>query len=960
MSLVQRQINKKISDKTLEFLKSGVVPENMKIFSSLRDFLTHGIGLPTMKYRPQLANSVIDIVSFNLTLDEIGFDIRVLYEEIISQFQGILSQFHLSNTVYNTSSRELDRLISHLNEILFTIKNADDHFYGFIENFDTLDRADQALTTPGLVDLQDGTLILPSMNAGTSRVVASHLFAATDWPVSILSNHTIESNSAMQGAGFGNAFVDLISAWRHRIITKNAGKLQAQFQFPIAGKEEDEAEILINRISLTPHADFPFRVRLTKSTDNINYTVFPGYSEFITLNKQSKVYNLDFPTELVQFIRIEVEKDIPDRQINETTWEYLFGFYNISLFTIGRVSDAIYVSKPFETKKPIGKVSISSTSSMPKGTEINYYVGLVDSDNDLLDIWHPITPVNTNRDDFAAPRVVKFGDSETRIEEFLAPSTGYIYDTYKASNLYLVNTSGTISNEPLFGSSQLFRGDGVWSRDENTSKDTFFNRDVFVDFSASDSQSLYVVETETVIPQSVTGAINFVVNLTYQPYYVPTLSHTLVPATNVNPNFDQAPNYAIYEVKWLRKSDRKSQFFTSIAGNTIRLSLNTSIDTDRRPEVFVTKLVVSGTTTNMNRLLREDIDYTVVNDTIVAIDEDSSWWKQQLKVNGLLDFSVFFYEEDDLTQKVSSINGSVVTINSPYTFLSAGDSISIRYRRVAKSPSIDILSDTIVVKSLYGREGRERAFIYGTDYTVDVLRGSIYRIPNGSIPSTASIYVDFSYEKAVFPTETFSAWVLVSRPDFPDISISSLTLNKAAGESFILNSPKGLVDLSNINKIPSLNVGWHQFIVKSVDPDDTLAAIRQILSLRDNYGRIVFAQKGEYFERIVSTRIPLKQVTYDFLKKGILPSNHDFFAIKNGKIVLNFDPSSSDDVYPYMYSTSQNALVKVREKFTLEYYIQTVIAPSNKISVKIELSRRSSIDGGITPRVDNYSLRISP
>lgn len=965
MTIRERQFQQKIAEKNLEEFRNGNIPSNIESFVELRNFLANSLGLPTLQFRPQPANLTIDIDGYNQSLEEISFDLKILFDELISHFQSIVSSFHVANTVYKSSSKELERLINELDEMLFTIKNADDHFQGFIERFDSLERVNQDLSTPGIVNLNAGELSLPSSNSAEKRVYADHLYNIQNWPVNILSEQRILSSSSMNGSGFGKAFSDLISAWRHKIVSSDSGKLTAEFKFPIAGPAEDEKEVFINKISLMPHSEYPFRVRILKSVDDINYTTIPGYTDFIELKNQSKVYNLDFSTELIQYLKIVVEKDQPDNQINfegNLAWEYLFGFYGIQLFTTGRISSGSYFSKPFQVSKPIGRVSIETTAKTPKGTEANYYIGLVDQTGGLINDWNPISPVNSIRNDRSFPEVVRYGESDFKTIDVVAPISGSLYETYKAHNLYSITTGELLTEEPLFGASNLYRGEGVWSRDRNAEKDLFYERDVFLDFSASDTQSLYVVETETLVPKSISGSVNFKIDLSYLPYYDPTQGHTLIPNANVDPAFDQAPTYAIYSVQWIRAQEEKTLTFTNIAGNRIRTSLTARLDSERRPKLYVTKLTDSvGTITPMNRLLREGIDYIITDSKDFTTSSlNASWWESQINNGSVLDFYLVYYEEDNLLIDVDRIENNSVYFNSNYNAASPNDSIRIRYRRTASLPSIELLPETVKVKPLFGEEGIDNVFVEGTDYSLDIARGTVYRIQNGNIASSGIVFVDFGYQKEIFPVETFSAWCYVSRREMPEVSLASVRIQKNLGEIFLLSSPKGTIDLSSLEKIPSLNVGWHQFTIKSIDPDDANSLIRKIILLQDRNGVPVFKTKGEYFSILTGSRSPLREITYDYLKKGILPSRHDFFAIKDNKVIVNFTPNGTEDFYPYEYDSLTGTLKLAQERFKLEYVVNTKISPSNRMVVRIDLFRRSSIDGGITPKVSEYLLRIAP
>lgn len=919
-----------------------------------------------MRLRHQQANEVVDIESFNQTQAEVVFDLSILYETIIEQLRTLIGRFHVGHSIYNSESRKLDRLINRLDESLITIKNADDHFQGFIERFDTLDKTNQTLTTNGMVDVDEGAITIPQSAAATRRVAAQHLWNAESWDVRVTSGGPTSVNSSMIGAGFGKAFADTISAWRHRIVASTPGSLQAEFEFPIAGPADEEKEVEVSRIQLVPHADFPFRVSFFKSVDGVNYTTIPGLEGSYQLDKQSKTYNFDFSTEVIQFLKIKVTKDNEDRQISENEFEYIFGFFSIALFTVGRLANAVYVSKPFETKKPIGKVAMSSQAHTPDGADTRYFVGLADSYGDLTGSWHPITPENSIRNDPLGPKVVKFGESDVESFEYLAPTTGYLKETYKGNSLYVVNPEQSVSGDYLFGTATLSRGEGGWYRDKNPVRETEQAANVYLDFTSSNRQPLYVLESDTVTLEG-SGQSYARVELSYAPYYDTTLGHELVPQPGTDPRFDQSPDYAIYEAKWLTKDTSRSQSFTGVTAMFIDLDSDGPVDLDTLTVTVTEATDATGAATSMNRQLRQEIDYTIEGNRISAVQDNiqrgkkviyNSWWAQKIEDDYNLDFLITYRPDTDLTQRVIGINGKIVTIDARFATIGREDNVLILYRRKVEPPA-KVLVETFRGKTAFGNS--EDVYIEGRDFTIDPNSGTIYRIPTGNIPSNGVMYADFYYEKPTFPVQTFSTWVLVGRSDLPEISLSKLSLDKENGESFILNSRKGFVDLTEIGKIPELAAGWHQFIVKSRAPSVSNAAITQVIKLVDNANAVVFETRGKYFDKMTSLRNQMRQATLDFLKKGVLPANHGFFAIDtSGNVIINFLQGTTDEVYAKKYNPTSGTITDRQERFALSYTVRTRTSPSNLLLVKIELVRRPSSDGGITPKVEEYILRVSP
>ena len=108
----------------------------------------------------------------------------------------------------------------------------------------------------------------------------------------------------------------------------------------------------------------------------------------------------------------------------------------------------------------------------------------------------------------------------------------------------------------------------------------------------------------------------------------------------------------------------------------------------------------------------------------------------------------------------------------------------------------------------------------------------------------------------------------------------------------------------------------------------------------------------------------MTEITYDFLKNGVLKSNHDHFAVKNSDIVVNFKPGSTEDFYSYQAMTNNSGVVtgfdtQNTENFLLKYrYRLPEETTADRLLVKIELSKTRAADGGITPKVFRYNARI--
>lgn len=327
-----------------------------------------------------------------------------------------------------------------------------------------------------------------------------------------------------------------------------------------------------------------------------------------------------------------------------------------------------------------------------------------------------------------------------------------------------------------------------------------------------------------------------------------------------------------------------------------------------------------------------------------------------------------FKYKKDLTRNVLAIQGNRIYLDkkfSAFTNENSGFQVKVGYRYVPVGTN-EVLKESLEVYS----ETKETKYISGKDYHFNPIDGTITLIPSGAISSLdgkTAAYASFTHKGALNALQTFSIWGFVKSKDPVKIHYDLIEIDSSFGEKVLVSTGNGaFVDISSTTETPELANGWHQFIVLSRDPDVySGTAIRKMAELVDLNDQPVFLAGGDYFSEIVGTRVPMTQVTIDFLKNSVLPTDHSKFAIdEDGKVVVNFQPNTQQDFYTYGYrktgeDQNTNTPDFYNEEFGLEYrYHRDEARTINGVLFRAVLSRSKDSNSGVTPKLGGYQIRI--
>lgn len=418
MALSDRQIKTELNRIVEKKLKSGFVPTVELVRSEILKFYRKvEVGFPSFKARKQPYRKVWDLDAYNANLEETFDDLNNLYDEVVSQFTTILTNFDFNDTERRRILHEINTIDSSINDLLLLAGDVEGYLYSVHDSFLDRTKIDLRYTTCE-INTDAGAVMLRESRNGIKKVDMSQYYDVEQYPVLAEEKYKdrIISNSLLPGSQFGYVFSDLNAAWNQKIITSQGGELELSFNVTLDPSVDDE--IPISRIEVTGHSPRPLKVEPLWSVDNINFKALPvdsSYRKKTVTDNNVQVWN--FPETRIQYVKFIVTFDEEDSDTSggpDPRYIYNMGFKNISFYQASYVPESYLYSKAFQVKDPTGealtidKVSLVTTEEVPVATNIEHFVSLGDPDNNdpTSYNWIPISPINDNNP--AEPQLIDF------------------------------------------------------------------------------------------------------------------------------------------------------------------------------------------------------------------------------------------------------------------------------------------------------------------------------------------------------------------------------------------------------------------------------------------------------------------------------------------------------------------------------------------------------------------------
>lgn len=570
MAISDRQFFRAVREAVLDRLKLGEVPLMSRMAALVSKRLPKEQAVPTISPKHQAWRGAWNLDAMNEVFGQVDFDLSVLYDSMIDLGAANIRRLNAAESSARAQHNALDRLEAQVRNSLFIIQNGDGHFAGMFEDFSDLSKVDLESSTRDVVDLRTHSVELPKNAASTKKLDTSHLTQFSNWSFKTSVTGKLLKSSQATDAWFGNMFSDTVSMWRYDVVSDSPGASSIEFSFPVA--KVSGSKLSLTRIELVSMSEFPQSAEVFYSADGINYLALPGNAGLVELNKSSVTSVLDFPSTLIQFIKIILYRDSYDKMVDGA---YLtsFGLASIGLYTIGRGFSSELVSQILdipETRVRAEKLSLSVSEQVLPKTSIDFYICPVfENDDDLYKPrntgeWIRICPLNRTKRLDDPPRVIDFATDSVRTDTYIpeTPLESMTDHETKGAKFYRLNgavdglyADKAITDDVVWGTANLLRGNKSWLRTKDSRQAVFRQSNCYVSFSSGNQQAVYVNTAEVVkiLPaERIADANRTAIKVSR--LIDNRKGMTLVPASDVDLTKDPTPNYSVSRI-WLESSD---------------------------------------------------------------------------------------------------------------------------------------------------------------------------------------------------------------------------------------------------------------------------------------------------------------------------------------------------------------------------------------------------------------------
>jgi len=600
MTISTIQFSTALREAAEKILKDGRVPSLNRLMRQVQVSLPKEQGTPTFRQRYQKRREQWDLAGMNASLSEVDFDLRILYQALLEIADGVLRRHNSVESSSRAQNTQMDRIEKEVQNLLFLMQDGDGHFAGVYDDFYDLSKVDLVRTTPDIIDISSQTVELPQNVLSTTKFGFPHLQGYLSWPVGVNADSKVITSSTPSDAPFGNAFVDTVSMWRHDVITEEPGPTSISFTIPVS--PVDDAELSISRVQVIPLSEFEQGMEVFWSVDNVNYLKFPGAGGVVDLEKSSRTVNIDFPLTRVQYLRFILYRENHDKLV-DSGYLTSFGLANISIYSLGRgyEGELISISHPIpDTRTRVEKLSLSTLEEVPKGADIQYYIGSVYQPTDdqappeFLGTWQSITPVGREKKQDEPPRVLRMSTDSTKAVELIPVTPLDAFYTHRAIDFYQLNGAGSnyterlITDDVVYGSATIQRGNNAWKRTRSNEQTLFNVSNNYITFSSSGRQRLYSVTRETVPfkgPAVYNDASRTTMEVSKSIDSRLTEGMQLIPPATVDPYTDPAPFYALYEATLITETEKSTEALT-LTGTDPKTFTTEPIDTEKIDQTF--------------------------------------------------------------------------------------------------------------------------------------------------------------------------------------------------------------------------------------------------------------------------------------------------------------------------------------------------------------------------------------
>lgn len=473
MSISSRQVTKETSRIVEERMKEGYIPTVDYLTAQMGKWYAQNTpGFPTFKNRKMLYRKLFSVDGYNQNLQEIYNDLNNLYEELISQFTTVLTDFDYYETERRRILHQINTLNAQLTDLIFVSADTEGYVYSVHDDFIDRSKVDLDNTTCE-INTDSGVCTLRESRSGITKLDMSHYFDVVNYPILAEKKYAtnIVSNTIFPMTKFGYVFSDQTASWMQNIVTNTPGELQVGFIVDIS--PNDTTGELITRIEVTGQSPKMMTIEPLYSVDNINFVSLPiGYGERAKTIFDNRTAVWNFQELRARYIKFLITKSVEDEQVSVNGvpgYRYVIGFKHIELLKMGYNTSSVLYSSAFTVTDPAGeamtidKAALVVESDVQPGTSIDYFMSLGSDTTDDPTLYNWATVSATNDPNPKEQQVVDFKHIAffNNIPEIAWDTALYDspIESYYGIDFYKIYE---FPYEPIKDSVSLYRGRNNW------------------------------------------------------------------------------------------------------------------------------------------------------------------------------------------------------------------------------------------------------------------------------------------------------------------------------------------------------------------------------------------------------------------------------------------------------------------------------------------------------------------
>ncbi|MFW6017143.1 MAG: hypothetical protein ACOCRK_11950, partial [bacterium] len=301
--------------------------------------------------------------NYNQMLDDIDFDIRILYQILKEYNKDIINDFILLNNEKNRINKEVDSIINKVKKLNRIISNKNSSKFIYRDNFIDLKSIDTKHSTVD-IDIDMATITLPKLKHGNIKHdISNNNIKITDKSTNI--------NKLVNIKSLDNCLNDFENqSWVCNVLANNQNNIFVEI------KVEFNNKITFNKLQLSSMSSGDIIVNF-KYLDNNEWKNIDIKNDNILKENKAWLFN---PIE-TKTLKIKLSKNKPDVEEDNTS---IIGLKNIALFNTYYKNNGILISNEIELKNKISfnKVALKTEDKIHNSTSINYKLCFIDINDD--------------------------------------------------------------------------------------------------------------------------------------------------------------------------------------------------------------------------------------------------------------------------------------------------------------------------------------------------------------------------------------------------------------------------------------------------------------------------------------------------------------------------------------------------------------------------------------------------